>query len=155
MSCTLFGQNQKQTCLNPSYQDASGQTKHPLFARSRFKFFLCRRQSSPLSSNFYHTSERHTGQQLFTVPYFPFSVKRITSNIPNLFISCPCSTKEGHSLIPGLCSSFNTCEQIHDLSDPGLHSVQIQSCCYEFYLKIILIYSFSVHKITSKGKGFL
>lgn len=84
MQCTIFGQNQKQTCLDPSYQDASGKNKHS-FARTRLKFFLCSRQGRHLSLNFSHPSGRHTGQQLLATPYFPSSVKRITANISNLW----------------------------------------------------------------------
>lgn len=75
MQYTIFGQNQKQTYLNPCYQDASGQRKHPLFIRTRFKLFLCSRQCNCLSSNFSHPSGRHTGQSLYTIPYFLPSVE--------------------------------------------------------------------------------
>lgn len=48
MQYIIFGQNQKQTFLNPRYQDASGSSKHPLFIRTRLKSFLCSRQCNCL-----------------------------------------------------------------------------------------------------------
>lgn len=83
MQRTIFGQNQKQTYLDPSYQDANGKSKHS-FARTRFRCFFCSRQGRYLILNFSHPSGRHVGQRLLAAPYFPSSVKRITGNISNL-----------------------------------------------------------------------
>lgn len=83
MQCTIFGQNQKQTCSDPSYQDASGKSKLS-FARTRFRFFFCSAQGRNLSLNFSHPSGRHMGEWLLAAPHFPSSVKGITANISSL-----------------------------------------------------------------------
>lgn len=87
MASTIFGQYQKQTHLNPSYQDASVYSKHCLnktcLQEPDFNSLFAADRAARLSSSFSYPSGGHTGQRLFTIRFLPSSVKKIMSNISN------------------------------------------------------------------------